>query len=57
MISESDRFNTNHPDLCSALRWKGQFVLSEPDCRASLERWPVLVHPHSNLHWPGWRAG
>ena len=22
---------TNHPNLCSALRWKGQFVLSEPD--------------------------
>ena len=22
---------TNHPNLCPALRWKGQFVLSERD--------------------------
>ena len=26
-----DRFNTNVQNLCPALRWKGQFVLSEPD--------------------------
>ena len=31
MIVESDRFNTHHPDLCPALRWKGQFILAEPD--------------------------
>ncbi len=24
------RFNVNHPNLCSGLRWKGQFILSEP---------------------------
>ena len=29
MISESERFNTSHPDLCPALRWKGQFVGTE----------------------------
>ena len=31
MITESERFNTKHPDLCSALRWKGQFILAERD--------------------------
>jgi hypothetical protein len=28
------RFNTLHPDLCPALRWKGQFVLAETDASA-----------------------
>ena len=27
-LQESDRFNTKHPDLCPALRWKAQFILS-----------------------------
>ncbi len=31
MTQNSDRFNTNNPNLCSALRWKGQFILSEHD--------------------------
>lgn len=26
-----DRFNTNNPDLCPALRWKGMFILAEHD--------------------------
>ena len=30
-IREADRFNTNHPDLCPSLRWKGQFIHAEPD--------------------------
>ncbi len=51
MINESDRFNTNNPNLCPALRWKGQFVLSESESDgAALERWFVLVHPYSDLH-------
>lgn len=25
------RFDVNHPDLCAGLRWKGQFILSQPD--------------------------
>ena len=29
-LQESDRFNTNHANLCPALRWKGQFILAEP---------------------------
>src|SRR5947208_12021170 len=43
MISESDRFNTNQPDLCSALRWKGQFILSEPD--------PTVPRSNDGLFW------
>jgi hypothetical protein len=30
-VQESERFNIHHPNLCSALRWKGQFVLAESD--------------------------
>ncbi|MFB3815828.1 MAG: hypothetical protein ACE14L_17130 [Terriglobales bacterium] len=26
-----DRFNIHHPDLCPALRWKGQFISAERD--------------------------
>ncbi len=26
-----DRFNIHHPDLCPALRWKGQFITAERD--------------------------
>ena len=29
LISEAERFNINHPNLCPALRWKGQFILAE----------------------------
>ncbi|PYX10506.1 MAG: hypothetical protein DMG88_02150 [Acidobacteria bacterium] len=43
MISEADRFNTNHPDLCPALRWKGQFILSEPD--------PTVPRSNDGLFW------
>ena len=25
------RFDVNHPNLCTGLRWKGQFILSEAD--------------------------
>jgi hypothetical protein len=31
MIRKRERFDTNHPDLCSSLRWKGQFIASDPD--------------------------
>ena len=31
MIRKPQRFDTKDPNLCSALRWKGQFILSEPD--------------------------
>ena len=38
-----DRFNTNVPNLCPALRWKGQFVLSEPD--------PTVPRSNDGLFW------
>jgi len=31
MTTDFDRFDTNHPDLCPGLRWKGQFLTAEPD--------------------------
>jgi hypothetical protein len=43
MIRNRDRFNTNHRNLCSALRWKGQFILSEPD--------PNVQSPNDGLFW------
>ena len=35
MIRESDRLNATHPNLCRALRWKGQFIFAEADSAAS----------------------
>jgi hypothetical protein len=43
MIPESKRFDTNHPNLCSMLRWKGQFILGEPDA--------AEVSPQDGLFW------
>jgi len=43
MIKESERFNTSHPNLCSALRWKGQFILAEPD--------PTVPACNDGLFW------
>jgi hypothetical protein len=31
MIRRTERFNTQNPDICPALRWKGQFILAESD--------------------------
>ena len=38
-----DRFNTGLPNLCPALRWKGQFILSEPD--------PTVPRSNDGLFW------
>ena len=43
MISEQERFNTQHPNLCSSLRWKGQFVLAEADS--------TVPSSHDGLYW------
>ena len=58
-MPDADRFATNREDLCPALRWKGQFILAEPDpSRASLQRRPVLVPAHAKpasvrtANWP-----
>ena len=42
-VSEADRFNTSHPDLCSSLRWKGQFVLADHD--------PTVQASNDGLFW------
>jgi hypothetical protein len=42
-VVESDRFNTKHPDLCSALRWKAQFILTEAD--------PTVPPSNEGLFW------
>ena len=36
MIGKRERFNTNDPNLCSSLRWKGQFIASESDPNVQL---------------------
>ena len=28
---DSERFDTSREELCSSLRWKGQFIEAEPD--------------------------
>lgn len=38
-----DRFDINHPDLCPALRWKGQFVVADRD--------PSLPVANDGLFW------
>jgi hypothetical protein len=43
MISEAERFNINHPNLCSHLKWKGQFIPVEPD--------PNAVPSHDGFFW------
>ncbi len=42
-VNEADRFNTKHPDLCPALRWKSQFVLAEHD--------DSVPHGNDGLFW------
>ena len=42
-IRESDRFNINHPTLCPALRWKGQFILAQRD--------PTVPAGNDGLFW------
>jgi hypothetical protein len=31
ILREEQRFDTSHPDLCPALRWKGLFIEAEHD--------------------------
>ena len=38
-----ERFDTTHPDLCTALRWKGQFIEAEPD--------PTVQASNEGLYW------
>jgi hypothetical protein len=45
MITEADRFNTQRAGLCSCLRWKSQFIASEPD--------PTVPACNEGLFWCG----
>ncbi len=37
------RFDTSHPNLCPALRWKGQFITAEHD--------ETVPHSNEGLFW------
>jgi hypothetical protein len=43
MIRRSGRFSVDHPNLCPALRWKGQFIAAEPD--------PTVPPCNDGLFW------
>ena len=43
MRTEAERFNTNHPELCHCLRWKGMFIDAEWD--------PTVPHGNDRLFW------
>ena len=43
MITEAERFETNRPDLCHCLRWKGYFIHVEPD--------PTVPPSNEGLFW------
>jgi hypothetical protein len=38
MITEAERFNTSHPQLCNSMRWKGMFVGVEHDPNVPFSR-------------------
>ena len=43
MRTEAERFNTNHPELCHCLRWKGMFISAEHD--------PTVQPSNDGLFW------
>ncbi len=43
---QADRFDTSRPNLCHALRWKGQFI--------SVERDPNVPACNDGLFWCGY---
>lgn len=43
MIRKKDRFDISNPNLCTALRWKGQFIQSQPD--------PDVQSSNDGLYW------
>lgn len=43
MSEIQDRFDTSHPNLCTSLRWKSQFVLAEHD--------PTVQASNDGLFW------
>jgi hypothetical protein len=43
LISQAVRFNIEHPDLCPALKWKGQFTHTSDD--------PTVPSVRDNQYW------
>jgi len=43
MRTEAERFDTDHPELCHCLRWKGMFISSEKD--------PTVPPTNDGLFW------
>ena len=43
LVSEAERFDTSRPNLCPALRWKGQFISAEHD--------PTVQASNDGLFW------
>ncbi|HWC77018.1 MAG TPA: hypothetical protein VG778_06120 [Blastocatellia bacterium] len=43
MITEAERFNIDHADLCHCLRWKGMFI--------QVERDPTVPPTNDGLFW------
>jgi hypothetical protein len=45
MTVKSERFNTDRPGLCTSLRWKSQYIWSDPD--------PNVPACNDGLFWCG----
>jgi len=43
VTNDPERFDIHHPDLCPALRWKGQLVWAERD--------PSVPETNDGLYW------
>ena len=43
MRTEAERFDTDHPELCHCLRWKGMFISSAKD--------PTVPPTNDGLFW------
>jgi hypothetical protein len=42
-MAEAEKFDTSHPNLCTALRWKEMFIWAEPD--------PSVPTANSGIFW------
>ena len=43
LMPDHERFDISHPDLCTSLRWKGQFISTEHD--------PTVPPTNDGLFW------
>jgi hypothetical protein len=42
-MTEAERYDTNRPNLCAALRWKGMFIWAERD--------PTVQPSNTGIFW------